>query len=89
MFAVLAMPATAWADTITITGGSVETALGLLQARVVFEGDGFSLQGGVEGFYAPIVGVCSACEPGTTANLGAFFDSTRAAGTAGQVSSTV
>jgi len=80
LLAVLAVPAAAVADTITMTSGSVETELALGLARVAFEGPGFSLRGGVEGFHAPIVGVCSACESGTTVDLGGMFSSTRAAG---------
>jgi PEP-CTERM motif len=71
------------ADPVVLTGGSVDTNLSLGLARVDFEGNGFSMRAGVDGFVAPAELACTPCGPGTTVSLGAAFpSSTRAAGSA-------
>jgi len=85
LFAVAAAavaPRTAAADPVTITGGFVDTFPLGLTARVVFEGQDFSLNIGVEGFFTPLIFNCVPCEPGTTVDLSGRIDHTLAAGTA-------
>ena len=84
LLSTLVLPQAAVAEPVTITSGNVETELQLGLARVVFEGNGFFLGLGVEGFFAPTVLECTPCTPGTTTSLsGAFREQgLRAAGSA-------
>jgi len=80
--ATAALPRPASADPVRITGGSVDTQLLQSLARVFFEGDGFRLRVGVEGFVGSLALSCTPCTPGTTLDLGGRFDLPRASGEA-------
>jgi PEP-CTERM motif-containing protein len=84
LLSTLVLPRAAAAEPVTITSGNVETQLGLGLARVVFHGNDFFLQLGVEGFFAQTSLECTPCTPGTTTSLsGGFRDqAVRAAGAA-------
>jgi hypothetical protein len=78
--AVVILPSSATAEPIAITGGYVETEIFLGLARFRFEGDGFLLTGGSEGFGSTLGLGCTPCAPGTTVDLGGGFMGGRAAG---------
>jgi hypothetical protein len=78
----IALPRTAAAEPIAITSGNMETQIINGVARVLFEGDAFLLQLGVEGFRASIAMTCSPCTPGSTVDLGGAFDLPTASGRA-------
>ena len=61
----------AGAEPVVITAGQVETSLALGLARVEFEGDGFFLRTGVEGFRSELA-FCLPCAPGTVTLSGSL-----------------
>ena len=77
----IAMPRAASADPVTLTGGFLEAALSFPAARGVFEGPGFLMTFGVDGFFAPVA-LCRPCAPGADVHLGGVFNFTRAGGPA-------
>jgi hypothetical protein len=82
LMAVVALPRTAGAEPIAITSGHLETQVLLGLANLVFQGDGFLLDAGVDGFRTSLAFGCTPCAPGTTVDLGGAFDLPRGQGTA-------
>ena len=69
---LVTLPSAVGADPVQVTGGSVQTHLGLLAARITFEGDGFFLSTGTEDFRTTLGGWPFPLE--TPANLGGVWD---------------
>ena len=82
MMAVVVFPSAAAADTITITGGTMETQIRASLARGLFEGSGFLLGFGADGFAATVATDCVPCVAGDSVNFSAEFNLPRASGRA-------
>jgi hypothetical protein len=54
LLAVVGFPAAVRADPITLTGGTVQVAVGISSARLTFIGDGFMVRTATEQFFAAI-----------------------------------
>jgi len=81
--ATVALPGSATAEPITITGGHLEAGAVDPFARAVFEGTGgFLLDIGIEAFASSLSLSCTPCTPGATLNLGGMLAGPRAAGRA-------
>ena len=70
---LLALAAPVRADPVTITGGLVETNVGISAARFEMEGAEFFWSSGGS-FSSPLAVLCSPCAPGTQAPLGGVFN---------------
>ena len=70
--ALFAWPAALGADPIVITGGLVETNVGISAARVTLEGEGFELRTAAS-FGSPLAPLCSPCAGGTPVTLNGTY----------------
>jgi hypothetical protein len=68
LLALVGLPVPLRADPITLTGGTVEVAVGIHSARITLIGDGFRLRTGTENFLTALM--ASPFPEGTTVNLG-------------------
>jgi hypothetical protein len=69
---LFACPAALGADPIVITGGLVETNVGISAARVTLEGEGFALRTAAS-FGSPLAPLCSPCAAGTPVTLNGTY----------------
>jgi hypothetical protein len=74
LLALVGLPVPLCADPITLTGGTVEVAVGIHSARITLIGDGFLLRTGTENFLTALM--ASPFPEGTTVNLGSEWHPT-------------